>query len=71
MEESILARRFRLGPAAAGLLGSLGIVPGARVTVLEHLPFEGPIRVRVLTDGDTGAEHVLGRVLAEAVRLAG
>ena len=58
-------------PEQLRYLGSLGIVPGARVAVLEHLPFEGPVRVRVLTDADAGAEHVLGRVLAEAVRLAG
>jgi DtxR family Mn-dependent transcriptional regulator len=57
-------------PEQLRYLGSLGIVPGAKVAVLEHLPFEGPVRVRVLTDGDEGKEHVLGRILAEAVRLA-
>jgi Fe2+ transport system protein FeoA len=52
-------------------LGSLGIIPGARVAVVEHLPFEGPVRIRVLTpDDDIGREHILGRILAEAVRLA-
>ena len=45
-------------------------MPGARVTVLEHLPFEGPVRIRVLTGDEPDQEYVLGRVLAEAVRLA-
>ena len=60
-------------PAQLRYLRALGIVPGARVTVLEHLPFEGPVRVRVLAgEGEPGAEHehVLGRTLAQAVRLA-
>lgn len=60
-------------PAQLRYLRTLGIVPGARVTVLEHLPFEGPVRVRVLAgEGAQGAEqeHVLGRTLAQAVRLA-
>ncbi len=58
-------------PEQLRYLGSLGIVPGAKITVLEHLPFEGPVRVRVLgSDEEGGQEHVLGRPLAEAVRLA-
>lgn len=58
-------------PAQLRYLGALGIVPGARITVLEHLPFEGPVRVRVLEDnGADGNEHILGRTLAGSVRLA-
>lgn len=58
-------------PAQLRYLGALGIVPGAKVAVIEHLPFEGPVRIRVLTNGDEqGAEHILSRVLAESVRLA-
>jgi DtxR family Mn-dependent transcriptional regulator len=58
-------------PAQLRYLGALGIVPGARVTVLEHLPFEGPVRIRVLGGDDSSPqEHVLGRTLAQAVRLA-
>lgn len=58
-------------PEQLRYLGSLGIVPGARIAVLEHLPFEGPVRIRVLDEkGDAGSEHVLGRPLAESVRLA-
>jgi DtxR family Mn-dependent transcriptional regulator len=58
-------------PELLRYLGTLGIVPGARLTVLEHLPFEGPVRVRILADGpEPEREHVLGRTLAESVRLA-
>jgi DtxR family Mn-dependent transcriptional regulator len=57
-------------PEQLRYLRGLGIVPGARLTVVEHLPFEGPVRVRVLASDDRGEEHVLGRVLAGAVRLA-
>ena len=58
-------------PELLRYLGALGIIPGARITVLEHLPFEGPVRVRVLAAGDEPErEHVLGRTLAASVRLA-
>ena len=43
-------------------LGSLGLYPGVAVTVLEKLPFEGPIRLGV---GD--AEHLISRPLAAAI----
>jgi DtxR family transcriptional regulator, Mn-dependent transcriptional regulator len=46
-------------------LGGLGMVPGAAVTVVERLPFGGPIRVRV---GD--AEHLVSQELADAVLVA-
>ena len=68
--EGTVSRVSDRDPEQLRYLGSLGIVPGARVMVLEHLPFEGPVRVRVLTEDDQGEEHILGRVLAEAVRLA-
>jgi DtxR family Mn-dependent transcriptional regulator len=68
--QGIVSRVSDRDPEQLRYLGSLGIVPGARVAVLEHLPFEGPVRVRVLADGGSSADHVLGRVLAEAVRLA-
>lgn len=51
-------------------LGALGIVPGVRVEVLEHLPFEGPVRIRVTGSDQDSAEHVLGRPLADVIRLA-
>jgi DtxR family Mn-dependent transcriptional regulator len=69
--EGTVSRVSDRDPEQLRYLGALGIVPGARVTVLEHLPFDGPVRVRVLSKDDmSGQEYVLGRVLAEAVRLA-
>ena len=49
-------------PEQLRYLGGLGLRPGAEVAVLERLPFDGPLRVRV--DADV---HVIGRPLAEAV----
>ncbi|MFN3335918.1 MAG: metal-dependent transcriptional regulator [Thermomicrobium sp.] len=43
-------------------LAELGIRPGIRVEVLERLPFEGPLRIRV---GDQ--EHYVGTPLTRAV----
>jgi DtxR family Mn-dependent transcriptional regulator len=43
-------------------LGVLGLYPEALVEVVERMPFEGPLRIRV-----GGAEHVIGRPLASAV----
>ena len=69
--EGTVSRVSDRDPEQLRYLGALGIVPGVRVAVVEHLPFDGPVRVRVLTSDDArGQEHVLGRVLAEAVRLA-
>lgn len=45
-------------------LADLGLYPGTLVEVIEHEPFEGPIRVRV-----EGQERSLGRGLAEIVRV--
>lgn len=69
--EGTVSRVSDRDPEQLRYLRELGIVPGARVTVLEHLPFEGPVRIRVLSNEDeNGREHVLGRVLAGVVRLA-
>jgi DtxR family Mn-dependent transcriptional regulator len=70
-KEGTVSRVSDRDPAQLRYLRTLGIVPGARVAVIEHLPFEGPVRIRVLAGSDEpGQEHVLGRVLAESVRLA-
>jgi DtxR family Mn-dependent transcriptional regulator len=45
-------------------LAELGLYPGTRVEVMEHEPFEGPIRVRI-----AGRERSLGRGLARIVRV--
>lgn len=69
--EGTVSRVSDRDPEQLRYLRELGLVPGARVTVIEHLPFEGPVRIRVLASDDEAArEHVLGRVLAGVVRLA-
>jgi DtxR family transcriptional regulator, Mn-dependent transcriptional regulator len=51
-------------PEKLRYLGDLGLFPAAHLTVIEQMPFDGPIRIRV---DDT--EHVLGRQLAESIRV--
>ncbi|CAA9561049.1 MAG: Mn-dependent transcriptional regulator MntR [uncultured Thermomicrobiales bacterium] len=50
-------------PELLRYLGGLGLVPGAEVVVLEVLPFEGPLRLRI-----GAAEHLVGRPLGAAIR---
>lgn len=45
-------------------LGTLGLYPDADITVLERMPFNGPLRVKVGDD-----EHVLGLELADAIHV--
>ncbi len=63
-EEGIVQRVSDRDPAQLRYLGSLGLYPGTAVTVLELLPFDGPLRIWV-----DGAEHVIGHPLASAVRV--
>jgi DtxR family transcriptional regulator, Mn-dependent transcriptional regulator len=49
-------------PEKLRYLGDLGLYPAADLTVLEQMPFNGPVRIRVR---DT--EHVIGRQLAETI----
>ncbi len=51
-------------PEALRYLGALGVVPGTTVTILEKLPFEGPIRVRVRE-----AELLFGQPLAARIHV--
>lgn len=74
-ESGVIGRVSDADPAKLRYLAGLGLFPGVALTVLETLPFNGPLRVRA---GDTpGApEHLLGRELAadifmRAVELAG
>ena len=60
-----VARVSDRDPEQLRYLGQLGLYPGVEVAVLECLPFEGPLRIRV---GET--EHVIGRPLAAAVQVA-
>lgn len=49
-------------PARLRYLRELGLVPGAVVRLIEQLPFEGPVRVRV-----SGTEQTLDRALAQQI----
>jgi DtxR family Mn-dependent transcriptional regulator len=51
-------------PAQLEYLGSLGLYPGAEVELIERLPFEGPLRIRV-----AGKDAVLGPPLARQVSI--
>lgn len=45
-------------------LGSIGVYPNAQVTVLERLPFNGPLRILI-----QGQEHFLGVELAASIHV--
>jgi DtxR family transcriptional regulator, Mn-dependent transcriptional regulator len=51
-------------PEKLRYLGDLGLFPAADLTLVEKLPFDGPVRIRV---EDT--EHVLGRQIAATIRV--
>lgn len=51
-------------PEQLRYLGDLGLRPGASITLLERLPFDGPLRVRIDTE-----EHVIGQPLAASVNV--
>jgi len=50
-------------PARLRYLREQGLVPNTRVTVVEHTPFAGPVRVRV----SGGDERVIDRALAQQI----
>ena len=52
-------------PAMLRFLSGRGIAPGAELEVVDRQPFDGPLYVRVGDD-----VHVLGAVLARAMRVA-
>ncbi len=60
--EAIVVRVSDRDPEQLRYLGGLGLYPGATVTVVEVLPFDGPIRLLI-----NGSEHVIGRPLAATV----
>ncbi|MEX2426042.1 MAG: metal-dependent transcriptional regulator [Thermomicrobiaceae bacterium] len=51
-------------PEKLRYLGELGLFPAADLTVVEHMPFDGPVRISV-----DQTEHVLGRQLADTIRV--
>lgn len=64
-DAALIARVSDRDPEALRYLGELGVVPGERIVVLEKLPFDGPMRVRV-----AGDEHLFGRPLAARINVA-
>lgn len=63
-ERAVLRRVSDEDPAALRYLADLGLRPGAEIEVLDHAPFEGPVRIRV-----AGAEHVIGRRFAATLQV--
>ena len=64
-EHGTFVRVSDADPAMLRFLSERGITPGAELEVIERQPFDGPVYVRV---GDE--VHVLGAVLARAMRVA-
>ncbi len=64
-ETAIVRRVADQAPERLRYLQRLGIRPGVAVTLLEALPFDGPIRVRV-----GGGEVAIGRPLGTAIQVA-
>ncbi|HRA46470.1 MAG TPA: metal-dependent transcriptional regulator [Thermomicrobiales bacterium] len=61
-QSATVSRVSDRNPEQLEYLGTLGLYPGAQVAVIERMPFEGPLRIRV---GDH--EAVLGPALARQV----
>ncbi len=49
-------------PEVLRYLGGLGLIPGVKLEILEKLPFNGPVKIRVGDD-----EHSLGRELSQEI----
>jgi DtxR family Mn-dependent transcriptional regulator len=63
-QQGTITRVSDRDPEQLRYLGELGLYPGITVSVLERLPFEGPIRIQV-----NEVEHIIGRPLAAAVHV--
>lgn len=61
-EEATVVRVLEDDPELLRYLGDRGLVPGARITMVERPPFDEPITVRI-----NGTEQVVGARIAEAV----
>jgi DtxR family Mn-dependent transcriptional regulator len=64
-DRSTFVRVSDSDPAMLRYLSERGIAPGAAVEMIERQPFDGPVSVRV-----GRREHVLGAVLARAMRVS-
>lgn len=63
---ALVGRVSDADPAKLRYLGELGLVPGARLTILEILPFNGPVRVAIGASHDA-QPHVLSQDLARDI----
>jgi DtxR family Mn-dependent transcriptional regulator len=61
-QRGIVTRVSDRDPEQLEYLGSLGLYPGAEVTLIEQLPFDGPIKIKI-----GGCEEVIGPSLARLV----
>jgi DtxR family Mn-dependent transcriptional regulator len=64
-ESAAVARVLAQDSERLRYLGSLGLYPGARVTVLDQSPFDGPLLIEV-----EGRQRMLAHALAETVGVA-
>ena len=64
-QTAIVGRVSDQDPERLRYLQQLGITPGTQVTLLETLPFDGPLRLEI-----AGVEQVIGRSLAATVQVA-
>jgi DtxR family transcriptional regulator, Mn-dependent transcriptional regulator len=70
--EGLVLRVGEESDAMLSYLGSIGLVPGARVRVIEIAPFEGPLLISVSGSEHAVSPQVAGVVFAEPIgRLAG
>ena len=63
-ENATFVRISDTDPEMLRFLGERGIIPGARLELVERQPFDGPLFVRV-----GRKTHVLGSTLARAMRV--
>jgi DtxR family Mn-dependent transcriptional regulator len=66
-ERVILRRVSDEDPAALRYLAGMGLLPGTAIVLVEHAPFDGPVRIRV--GGPDGAEQQLGRRFAATLQV--
>lgn len=64
-DAAVIERVCDRDPEKLRYLGGLGLYPLARVQLLEHFPFGGPVRVEI-----EGNEHILSRELADQVQVS-
>ena len=62
---AVVVRVSDRDPEQLRFLGDLGLRPGVTVTLIERLPFEGPLRIAF-----DGEEHIIGQPLAASVNVA-